>query len=328
MSTKHLARRAFSGDPSRLSSIRVLRGALSLDNVRPMVTFSFDDGNRTDYTQAYTRMHAAGMRGTSYLAWEQIHHPERTSLTHDQIHEMATNGWEIGCHAFAHPDLTDIHRLPHDVVAGGPFVASEIITGSVSGATGTVAQVTEEYLVVTQVAGAFVVGDTITGDTSGASTIISGPVTMEDADILAQFTENKRRLEELTGKVITSHAYPHSKHNAAVANLTSAVYEAAVLTEYETRCRYGYGGKDYGQALFELPRFFIDKREMGQIKGRIDEAVRERNQWLIFGAHGIEGRSERKSPQEFQEIIDYVKAYKIAGKVDVVTVAEGARRIL
>lgn len=219
---------------------------------KPMITFTFDDGNLSDYTEGFLYMTKNGMRGTSFIGHYHLTDPERTSLSNEQIKEMADCGWEIACHGYSHPQLNEL----------------------------------------------------------------------TNEELITDWTDNKKYLENITGKEVLTHAYPFSSDDSRVRSIASGVYLAACTTDYNTRATYGYE-----RGLHDLPRFFIDKRPMQEIKDRIDEAV-ENNQWLIFGAHGIYPIAERKSPQEWQEIIDYVYSYKLQGKVDVVTVQEGARRII
>lgn len=219
---------------------------------RAMVTFSFDDCNITDYTEAFLYMQSKGMRGTTFFNYGMYLDDNRITLSEEQTKEMADAGWEIACHTYNHAHLTSL----------------------------------------------------------------------TDREVLEEWIENKKAIESLTGKEVVSHGYPFNDQDTRIRNLCSGVYSYACCTDYNTRCEYGYA-----RGLHDLPRFFIDKRSISEIKSRIDEAV-ENKQWLIFGCHGIQNRAERKNPIEFQEIVDYVYNYKFGNRLDVVTVQEGARRII
>ncbi|HEU03199.1 hypothetical protein LCGC14_0273590 [marine sediment metagenome] len=89
-----------------------------------------------------------------------------------------TTGLRVRCSAhgdapvLAHGPITVGTKLRHGVVTAGPFQFAEVITGSDSGATGTVSGFGSNGVTVTPTAGTFVGGEVITGGTSGASAIL------------------------------------------------------------------------------------------------------------------------------------------------------------
>jgi hypothetical protein len=63
--------------------------------------------------------------------------------------------------------------LAHDAVAGGPYVAGELLTGLTSGATATVAgDGAAEGLYIRVITGTFLAGETVSGGTSGATSVL------------------------------------------------------------------------------------------------------------------------------------------------------------
>lgn len=72
----------------------------------PKLVICFDDGNSTDYTQAYSYMAPKGLKGTIYAIKSLI---GRTGYnTTAQLTEMYNAGWAIGNHTNTHPDLTTL----------------------------------------------------------------------------------------------------------------------------------------------------------------------------------------------------------------------------
>jgi peptidoglycan/xylan/chitin deacetylase (PgdA/CDA1 family) len=72
----------------------------------PMVTFTFDDGNGTDYTKAFPLFSSKGVRGTSFIITNNI--GVGGLLTASQLQEMQQAGWEIGSHTKSHRNLTTL----------------------------------------------------------------------------------------------------------------------------------------------------------------------------------------------------------------------------
>ena len=80
------------------------------------VCITFDDGCETDLISAAPLLNELGFRATSYLTVEYL--GKRGHLSHAQVRELHAAGFEIGCHSWTHPYLTDIddERL-HDETA-------------------------------------------------------------------------------------------------------------------------------------------------------------------------------------------------------------------
>ncbi len=71
-----------------------------------MIAFTFDDGCFSDYELAYPILKEYGIRGTSYIAPGYQDEGKPFVMEWDQIREMAAYGWVLGCHTYAHSDLT------------------------------------------------------------------------------------------------------------------------------------------------------------------------------------------------------------------------------
>lgn len=81
------------------------------------VCITFDDGCETDLLAAAPILKDFGFGATFYITAGFVGKPGY--LSEEQIHVLRAQGFEIGCHSFTHPYLTDIdgNRL-HDEVAG------------------------------------------------------------------------------------------------------------------------------------------------------------------------------------------------------------------
>lgn len=101
-----------TGTPSRNSAIRRVDFRLNVDGAdtnidldvgpfylnlggRAKLLFGFDDGNITDYTEAFPYLSARGLSGTSYINPETIG-ADGNHLSLAQIREMDAAGWTIG----------------------------------------------------------------------------------------------------------------------------------------------------------------------------------------------------------------------------------------
>lgn len=72
-------------------------GGLELDvEERPAISFTFDDGQLTDYTVGYEKMKQYGFKGTIFQISEAVGLSQRTTLA--QIKEMHNAGWKFGIH--------------------------------------------------------------------------------------------------------------------------------------------------------------------------------------------------------------------------------------
>lgn len=71
-------------------------------NLRPMLTFSFDDGYDSDYNIVFKLFKEFGIRGTFFVLGDS-ERLERTDMTSgEQLKEIAQSGQEIGCHGYGH----------------------------------------------------------------------------------------------------------------------------------------------------------------------------------------------------------------------------------
>jgi peptidoglycan/xylan/chitin deacetylase (PgdA/CDA1 family) len=76
---------------------------------RPVV-ITFDDGDLDIYQNAYPILKDLGLVATFYIVGSRLNSEEVISV--DQLKEMTTAGWAIGCHSMTHIDLT----LNHDAL--------------------------------------------------------------------------------------------------------------------------------------------------------------------------------------------------------------------
>jgi len=87
--------------------VNVLINGGELPN-RPVV-ITFDDGNLDVYQNAFPILHEMGFVATTYIVANRLQ--SRYFVDVEQLQEMADDGWEIGCHAMSHADLTIDHSM-------------------------------------------------------------------------------------------------------------------------------------------------------------------------------------------------------------------------
>ena len=76
---------------------------------RPVV-ITFDDGDLDVYQNAYPIMQELGLVGTFFVVGTRLNSEAVISV--DQLKEMTSTGWAVGCHSMTHVDLT----LNHDAL--------------------------------------------------------------------------------------------------------------------------------------------------------------------------------------------------------------------
>ena len=93
------------------------------------IVLTFDDGYRSVYTEAFTRMVQRGYPGVFFLYTDYINVDE-SCLSYDMVHDMVSNGMEIGSHTVSHCDLPAQSEdgLRHEL--GDSLTGLEEITGT------------------------------------------------------------------------------------------------------------------------------------------------------------------------------------------------------
>ena len=70
------------------------------------VIFTFDDGNSSDYSNAFSKLQSVGMAATSFVVSDRI--GTNGYLTVAQMKEMYAAGWDMANHTKSHPNLTTL----------------------------------------------------------------------------------------------------------------------------------------------------------------------------------------------------------------------------
>jgi peptidoglycan/xylan/chitin deacetylase (PgdA/CDA1 family) len=82
---------------------------LTLGNVPPMVSFTFDDVPASACELGARILEQQGARGTFYVAGSGIAGPGAPArATINQLRTVWANGHEIGCHTFSHPSIRQL----------------------------------------------------------------------------------------------------------------------------------------------------------------------------------------------------------------------------
>ena len=84
-----------------------------------MLTFTFDDGSRSTYTNAYPIMKKYNKTGVVYAISRRVADYYDNYIHADQFREMQDNGWEIGSHTVSHRRTTQLPRTYDDEILNG-----------------------------------------------------------------------------------------------------------------------------------------------------------------------------------------------------------------
>ena len=73
-----------------------------------MLTYTFDDGSRSIYDNAYPILSKYGQQGVVYAISERVINYYDGYITGSQFLQMQSSGWEVGSHSMKHTHLTQI----------------------------------------------------------------------------------------------------------------------------------------------------------------------------------------------------------------------------
>ena len=68
-----------------------------------ILSFTFDDGKKSTFTQAFPILSSYHFPATVYIISDEVNQPEY--LTLEQLHQLSQSGWEIASHSVTHPHL-------------------------------------------------------------------------------------------------------------------------------------------------------------------------------------------------------------------------------
>lgn len=141
---------------------------------------------------------------------------------------------------------------------------------------------------------------------------------LSDADKITECTASKAALEAITDKPVETIAYPGGSYNAAVLNLASSCFFAGRVT---------VGGYVLynRRSMMDLRCAFVSSRTLVQTKAYCSALLTNPPAWLVLAFHRVTagGGADIWTTADFQALVAYVDGLD----VDVVTFAEGARRI-
>lgn len=144
--------------------------------------------------------------------------------------------------------------------------------------------------------------------------------------VIYQIFENKKYLENITNKKIETMAYPFGATNEEVRNIVRSFHEGA-------RTSVTTGWNEFGDVanIYNMKTKWVDFSSwtVAVIKQEIDNLVNGRPSYLILSGHRLAQISGggSKTLAEMEEVANYLKSYQMQGKLEVVTFAEGLRRI-
>jgi peptidoglycan/xylan/chitin deacetylase (PgdA/CDA1 family) len=139
--------------------------------------------------------------------------------------------------------------------------------------------------------------------------------TLSQTQVNNEIKNSKTYLQNLTGKAVTSFAYPYGALNTTVKSLLQqAGYTSARGIEYDTR-------NTASTDKYNLKSMCIEtSNTLEEIKAQID-AAKAQKQWFVLCIHEVKSGGDQwtMTPAKFQEIVNYVKQTGIK----VVTVQQG-----
>lgn len=74
----------------------------------PAVTFHFDDGSETDYTQAFPLLDDHGITAATFVNTSKV--GSGTKMDLEQLETLADNGWTVCSHGHAHDEFPELDR--------------------------------------------------------------------------------------------------------------------------------------------------------------------------------------------------------------------------
>jgi peptidoglycan/xylan/chitin deacetylase (PgdA/CDA1 family) len=143
--------------------------------------------------------------------------------------------------------------------------------------------------------------------------------TLSQATIDNEIKNSKAYLQTLTGKTITSLAYPYGSSNAKVVDSAKVAGYTSGRTADPT---IPYGFNTQSVSRFSINSFSPTKTTtLADVKAAIDRAKAEKL-WFVFSIHQVRVNGDQYdiSPALFADIVSYVKS----SGIKVVTMTEGA----
>ncbi len=111
----------FQGKYRRTLSTALARRLVKMHNVKPLVSFTFDDFPQSALELGGQILRSYGVRGTYYVSLGLLNQHEPTGLICSSIDlaEVITQGHELGCHTFGHCDAweTDPDSFEESILA-------------------------------------------------------------------------------------------------------------------------------------------------------------------------------------------------------------------
>lgn len=170
---------------------------------------------------------------------------------------------------------------------------------------------------------------------------------LSDEEILEEWIENKKRIEEVTGKPVYTHSYPWGDTNNHINHLAGAVFEATrgtninILENTMDFSGYSYQAwlrrvRPYGRKdMYNSPAIGVDGSSNSTILGFLDEFLSlNEPQYVSLYFHRVfkdddpDKPSDRKDESEFRDLIEVIADKKEQGLLDIVPFIEGSRRIM
>lgn len=165
----------------------------------PMVSISFDDAWKTQYTKALPLLEKYGIKGTFYITTQYFNTTKYTGfMTKAQVKDLYTRGHEIGGHTVTHRDLTTLGAtaLKNELV-NSKNVLETVIGAKINSIAYPFGSYNQKVIDATKVAG-YETGRTVIAGTNTTVTpayelrAISPDITTPLADVYAAIDDAKQ----------------------------------------------------------------------------------------------------------------------------------------
>lgn len=193
-----------------------------------------------------------------------------------------------------------------------PIMQTAGIKGTFYMTTEPIIEGWDDFMTVAQVKDIATKGHEIAGHTITHPNLTQ----LSQVDVLREIVDSKSYLEGMTGKTVTTLAYPYGEFNSTTKTLAKSAGYLTARGVDEDSLNIATTDK------FNLHSSCIEKNTpFATIKQAIDDA-KSKKQWYIICIHEVKNGGDQYSitPAQFQQIVDYIK---LSG-IKTVTVKEGS----
>jgi peptidoglycan/xylan/chitin deacetylase (PgdA/CDA1 family) len=292
-----------------------------------MVTFSFDDGLSSVYSEAFPILKKYHLKATVGIVLNRITSGNDDYMDVGQVTELQKNGWEVASHGLTHKRPTEIPQYYSEELISGwelqekmPDVYEanygyQVIAGLLDNGRSLSEHTTLDEVVKTP--GSFYFDRLI----SSVHVHPFEPVDQRKLNIRSisyqrEMAESKKGLEKLGFKV-TTYVTPYNYWTPEMRELSKYYYEQAANGGESANFRDNYDAH-------WLRRYFIHTLgPADQVINLLKKNVAQKKGWVILCFHGIEDESGWQPWSA--DNLEQLAAWLHEEGIKTVTIAEGMR---